>query len=93
MKRKRNMCLECPACFKPLKDGLAATAGGYEERMIGDQMMVCCRPGTAGESRKRVMDKYDYYCLATEKGKKIAKGADYTGLTPKWCPRLKENGK
>lgn len=86
------MCLKCPACFKPLKDGLAATAGGYEERMIGGEMMICCRPAESW-ARKRVMDKYDYYCLATEKGKKIAKGADYTGLTPKWCPRLKEAGK
>lgn len=86
------MCLNCPACFKPLKDGLAITAGGYEDRMVGDQMMICCRPGET-VSRKRTMDKFDYYCLATERGKKIAKGADYTGLTPKWCPRLKEDGK
>jgi hypothetical protein len=34
------------------------------------------------------MDRFDFYCLATPNGKKIAKGADYTGLTPKWCPRL-----
>lgn len=88
MKRERNMCLGCKACFKPLEDGLAATAGGYEKQEVDGREMILCRPGSAGAGRKRVMDRYDYYCLATVKGRKIAKGADYTGLTPKWCPRL-----
>lgn len=86
MSRGRNKCLNCEACFKPLQEGLAATAGGWEEKTVGGETMVCCRPGPAG-NRKLTMDRFDFYCLAMPKGRKIAKGADYTGLTPKWCPR------
>lgn len=87
LKRERNACLSCSACFKPLEDGLSATGGGYETRIIDGRNVICCRPAPAW-GRKRTMDRYDFYCLATPNGKKIAKGADYTGLTPKWCPRL-----
>lgn len=90
MKRERNMCLGCKACFKPMTDGLSATAGGWETAQIDGREMMLCRPGTS-RGGKRVMDRYDYYCLATVKGRKITKGADYTGLTPKWCPRLEGN--
>lgn len=87
MKRERNMCLSCPACFKPLEDGLASTGGGWETRIIDGREMIVCRPGKV-RGQKRTMDRYDFYCLARATGKKISRGADYTGLTPKWCPRL-----
>lgn len=88
MKRKNDMCLRCPACFKPTRDGLTANGGGYVEVEIDGQIQVICRPGEAGAGRKCRMDRYDYYCLASIRGRKIARGADYTGLTPKWCPRV-----
>lgn len=44
----------------------------------------------SGPSRKAA--SYTYYCRHTGLCRKIAHKTDYTGLVPKWCPRLAENG-
>lgn len=85
--RERYACMECPAFYKCEKPDLAATAGGYETKVIDGKNMPCCRPATAW-GRHRKMKQYAFYCLATSKGKMIAGLADYTGKVPMWCPRL-----
>lgn len=35
---------------------------------------------------------YTIYCSCDGQTRKVAHKADYTGLVPKWCPRLAENG-
>lgn len=37
------------------------------------------------------LDKYCVYCLAGKRPKKISCMASWTGLTPKWCPKIKDN--
>lgn len=89
-KRERYACQSCPAFFKVEREGLAATAGGYETKEIGGRTMICCRPAPAW-GRTRRMKQFAFYCLATTMGKMIAGVADYTGNVPPWCPRLEEN--
>lgn len=36
------------------------------------------------------LDDYCLYCTAGERPKKIAGIASWTGLTPKWCPKLED---
>ena len=85
--REPFACKTCPAFYKCDKDGLAATAGGYETKMIDDKNMVCCRPAPLW-GKKRTMKRFAFYCLATPNGKLIAHVHDYTGKVPLWCPRL-----
>ena len=85
--RERYGYLYCPAFYKCEKPDMAATAGGYEDKIIDGKKVICCRPASAW-GRQRTMKQYSYYCLATEKGRMIAGMADYTGKVPKWCPRL-----
>ena len=46
-----------------------------------------CRP----QGRWKIkLDDYCLYCTAGERPKKIAGIASWTGLTPKWCPKLED---
>lgn len=47
-------------------------------------------PSLSGAARKAAA--YTIYCRDSGKVRKVAHKADYTGLVPKWCPRLAENG-
>lgn len=80
-------CKTCPAFYECEKEGIAATAGGYETKVIDGENMICCRPAPVW-GRRQPMQQYAFYCLATDRGKKIAGKADYTGRVPKWCPRM-----
>ena len=40
----------------------------------------------------RTAAAYTIYCSCDGQTRKVAHKADYTGLVPKWCPRLAENG-
>lgn len=42
------------------------------------------------EGTGRTLCAYDYYCCATPGVKKIGKGADWSGKTPRWCPWKEE---
>ena len=42
--------------------------------------------------RQRRVNKYTFYCTKDCRLKKIAAIYDYTGLVPKWCPRLETGG-
>ena len=44
----------------------------------------------SGASRKAA--PWTIYCRCDGQTRKVAHKADYTGLVPKWCPRLAENG-
>lgn len=85
--RERYACQSCPAFYKCDKPDQAATAGGYETKVIDGRNMICCRPAPLC-GKKRTMKQFAFYCLATSNGKMIAGMADYTGSVPKWCPRL-----
>ena len=85
--RERHACMQCPAFYKCDKEGMAATAGGYETKVIDGRNMICCRPAPLW-GKKRTMKQYAFYCLATANGKLIAHVHDYTGKVPLWCPRL-----
>lgn len=85
-KAERYACLECPACYKCEKPDMAATAGGYEKKMVDGKELVCCRPAPIW-GKKRTMKQFAFYCLATANGHMIAGMADYTGRVPQWCPR------
>ena len=82
-------CLACPAFYKCDKEGMSATAGGWEEKKIDDKKVICCKPA-GSVSTKRTMTQYGLYCLATATGKKICHLASWTGRTPKWCPLGRE---
>ena len=47
-------------------------------------------PSLSGAARKAA--PYTIYCRCDGQIRKVAHKADYTGLVPKWCPRLEENG-
>lgn len=82
---KERKCLACPAFYKCDKEGISATAGGWEEKTIDNKPVNCCRPA-ASVGAKRTMTQYGLYCLATPTGKKIGHLASWTGRTPIWCP-------
>lgn len=86
-KREPFACKTCPAFYKCDKDGMAATAGGYETKIIDGKNRICCRPAPLW-GKKRTMKRFAFYCLATPSGKLIAHVHDYTGKVPLWCPRL-----
>lgn len=44
----------------------------------------------SGASRKAA--PWTIYCRCDGQTRKVAHKADYTGLVPKFCPRLVENG-
>lgn len=90
MKRERFACNKCPAFYECEKQNMAVTAGGYETRFIDGRNVILCRPAPAW-GRKKTMDQFAFYCMATTKGKKIANKADYTGNVPKWCPLLDQH--
>lgn len=91
MERK---CINCPAFFEVKEDGLVPTGGGWTNHKIDDKNVICCRPGRTIQ-KKKPMDRFCYYCLATPKAKKIGSKASWTGRTPTWCPLGREvhNGK
>lgn len=89
MERERFACVSCPAFFECSEDGLNATAGGWEKKVIDGKEIPCCIPAHFVGGRSE-MQKYSFYCLATSRGKKIAGKADYTGNVPRWCPRLEK---
>lgn len=86
--RERNACVSCPAFYKCSSGNLNATAGGWENKQTPEgTTLICCIPRQAAGAFK-AMKQYGYYCLATPRGKLIAKVHDYTGKVPLWCPRL-----
>ena len=82
MERK---CYECPAFFEVKEDGLVPTGGGWDNKTIDGKEVICCRPGKTVQ-KKKPMQQFCYYCLATVKAKKIGHKASWTGRTPTWCP-------
>lgn len=42
------------------------------------------------EINGKKLDSFCLYCLAGKRPRKIAAMASWTGLTPKWCQKLKE---
>ena len=49
------------------------------------------RTGKDEEIGGKKLSDYSIYCLAGARPRKIKGIADFTGLTPKWCPKLKED--
>lgn len=82
-------CRNCPAFFKVSQPDLVVTAGGWSNHKIDGRDVICCRPGTTVQ-KKKPMEMYSVYCLATPKGKKIGHIATWTGRTPTWCPLGRE---
>ncbi len=78
-------CKECPAFFEVIEDGLVPTGGGWNNKTIDGKNVICCRPGKTIQ-KKKFMEKFCFYCLATAKTKKIGHKASWTGRTPIWCP-------
>lgn len=81
----------CPALCEVKQENLYATGGGWEEKQIDGKQVVCCRPAEH-ISRKKPMDQYCFYCLATPMSKKIGSIASWPGSTPKWCPLGRTEG-
>jgi len=88
---KERECLKCPAFYKCDRENMATTAGGWEDKQIDGNTVVCCRPAES-QNAKRKMTQYGLYCLATPTGKKIGHLASWTGRTPVWCPLGREIG-
>lgn len=86
MERK---CNKCPAFYGSRDEGLCPNGAGWEKKEIDGQQVVVCRPGST-PNRKRTMQKYCFYCLATPTGKKIGDLAGWSGRTPIWCPLGRE---
>jgi hypothetical protein len=86
MERK---CIICPAFFEVKEKGLVPTGGGWSNHKIDGKNVICCRPGRTIQ-KKKTMDRFCYYCLATPKAKKIGSKASWTGRTPIWCPLGRE---
>ena len=84
-----RMCRSCPAFFEVKEEGLVPTAGGWSNQNIDGKDVILCRPGKTIQ-KKRPMDRFCYYCLATVKSKKICNKASWTGRTPAWCPLGRE---
>ena len=82
-------CRECPAFFEVKEEGLAPTGGGWSNKIIDGKDVICCRPGKTVQKKKH-MERFCYYCLATNKSKKIGNKASWTGRTPIWCPLGRE---
>lgn len=76
---------KCPAFYEVKEPGLVPTGRGWENKEIDGKDVICCRPGRTVQ-KKKPMDQYCYYCLATPKTKKIGSKASFTGSTPAWCP-------
>lgn len=82
MERK---CRECIAFFEVKEEGLIPTGAGWDTETIDGKRVIICRPGKTVQ-KKKTMDRFCYYCLATVKAKKIGHKASWTSRTPKWCP-------
>ena len=69
-------------------DRYACTEGcpcGWESGQGGQKLN-----SLSGASRTAA--PWTIYCSCDGQTRKVAHKADYTGLVPKWCPRLAENG-
>ena len=69
---------DCIACYKAQPGD---RVGGWLEFEDG-KLIRKVSPDALGKT----LDAYDYYCLATPMARKIGRGADWPGRTPKWCP-------
>lgn len=85
---ERN-CINCPAFFEVKEEGLVPTAGGWDTKAIDGKRVNLCRPGKTIQ-KKKSMEQFCFYCLATVKSKKIGHKASWTGRTPPWCPLGRE---
>ena len=89
---KERKCKDCPAFYECKDDFLNATAGGWAEKKLPEGgTVLCCRPAPVRGGGRR-MQKFSFYCLATNMGKKIGSKASWTGRTPTWCPLGREKG-
>ena len=86
MERK---CKSCPAFYEVKEKDIISTGCGWEDKVIDGKTVILCRPAKTTRKRKP-MDQYCFYCLATVSAKKIANKASWTGRTPKWCPLGRE---
>lgn len=84
-KRERYSCLNCPGFYKNDVTRKNPCAGGTTVTEIDGKYVWIWQPKPDVKGR---MKSYDFYCLAYDKGKKIGHPASWTGLMPKWCPRL-----
>lgn len=84
--RERWACLTCPAGWEAEKeDADLSLDSGRGEIILDGRRYPLCIPGEGG---KKKMEPYCYYCQIA--GRKIGHKASWTGLQPKWCPRLEE---
>ncbi len=86
---KERKCRECPAFFEVKEEGLVPTGSGWRNERIDGKDRILCRPGKTIQ-QKKYMQRYCYYCLATNHSKKIGHKASWTGRTPVWCPLGRE---
>ena len=84
-----RMCRNCPAFYEVKQEGLVPTGGGWQNVTVDGKDVILCRPGTTVQ-KKKTMERFCYYCLATTKAKKIGNKASWTGRTPTWCPLGRE---
>lgn len=47
----------------------------------------CDKPNEIAPNTNKIMQQYSFYCLHGIRVRKIAGKADWTGKTPKWCPK------
>ena len=85
MAQERFACTKCKAFYECSKPHMKANAGGRKSERIDGENVLLCIPGQNKHGGQE-MQQYAFYCLATNRGKKIANKADYTGLVPRWCP-------
>lgn len=82
MERK---CNGCPAFYEVKEEGLIPTGGGWDNKTIDGKDVILCRPSKTIQ-KKKPMEMFCFYCLATHRSKKIGHKASWTGRTPTWCP-------
>ena len=63
-----RMCRNCPAFFEVKQEGLVPTGGGWQNVTVDGKDVILCRPGTTVQ-KKKTMERFCYYCLATTKAK------------------------
>lgn len=85
MDDRRWECTDCPGFYRNGKESQAPMGHGCEVKEIDGKRVLVCRPAPSEKGR---MKPYTLYCLAYQKGKKIGNIYDWTGRTPRWCPRL-----
>lgn len=81
----------CPLFYECKEEGLSGSGKGWQTLELDGKRIIKCRPGKArGE---RTMQQFCYYCLGTVSGRKIGHKASWTGRTPTWCPRGRDEEK